>query len=411
MKRLVLFLLLTQAWSLTLSKSVSGPELIDVNETLQISIGIVADAPVYIERIEDAIPDHFVAFNYPSSCQQTASKLICNFGQEIQGTTSINYDVLSLGTGYGMFSSPQLFYSGGIKTIDFFRQYFIGRPKIEVSLTGRTTLLPGEDIIATVSLSNPGTKPVEKADLTIYYSNETIKEFFSLSPGEFQTRDYLVGQAQKQGFLDIRADVSWLNNTRTESMSVVFISPSVSVSRTVELEWHAGDGDLKSYVVVTYKFNNDGTATGNVSMLSGDSITVGPSETKTIQKIYSEKAPVEKMSVTDSRGVVYNVYSFEEETPEMNKGFFVLVYEYVASDIPPLILIGILLGALYFSKKFPNPNLKAGFLVIALVSVLMLYSYYSVGALSFPFGGKLSEFDPTTAKDLVLGQLPGNFSG
>ncbi|MBR9680494.1 MAG: hypothetical protein GOU98_01560 [Candidatus Altiarchaeota archaeon] len=405
MKKLILFLLLTQVWALSFTKTVSGPELIDVNESLSVSIDITASEGVYIEKIEDEIPIHFIAINYPSSCEQTEKKLVCNFGQEIQGTVSIDYDISSLGVGYGLFSSPRLYYDGGVKTIDFFKQYFIGKPKILMDLLGPTTLLPDEEIIITLALNNPGTKAVESADIAINYGNKTKTTKVSLNPGESLREVYSLGLAEKTGSMDITAQVTWLNTSLRENLLVVFISPSVSIERDVGVKWLAESGKLTGYVLVKYKASNNGTAPGNITLTSGDVYLVGPGETNVIEKYYIGKAPAEKISIIDSRGVSYGIFSFEEESPKMKKDFFVLLYENVAGDLPSFILIAVVLGALYFSKKLPSPNLKAGFLLIALISILLLYSQYHVGAL------KLPGFGPKPVIDSILNQLPQNLSG
>ncbi len=407
MKRFIfILLLLTQVWALSLSKTVSGPELIDINENIDVSLIISSDEAVYLEKLEDVIPTHFIAENYPSSCQQTEDTLVCIFGQEMQGQIVIDYSLLALGNGYGMMGSPKLFYEGGMKTIDFFRQYFIGKPRIEMSLDGDLTLLPGENISVLVSLRNPGTKSIDEASLVLNFDDQIISHLVSLSPGEIIEELFILGEAESKGYLKILAEISWGNESRTNEMTVVFISPSLSISRDVKVKWNLDENkELQKYVEVSYKLYNNGTALGNISMLSGESFSVSPGELKTITKTYSETAPVEKISVKDSRGVLYGVHPFEEMTPEIKKGFFVLIYEYVASEISPWILFGIFIGALYFSKKFKGSNLKAGFLLLALISLLLLYSYYSVGAISMP------GFGPKDVSNSISLQFPKNLSG
>jgi len=402
---LLLLFLFIQGFALSMTKTVTGPELIDVNDTLQVSINVVADAPTYIEKVEDDIPIHFIASDYPSSCEQTEHKLVCNFGQEISGKVSINYNLYALGVGYGLFSSPRLYYNGGIKTIDFFRQYFIGKPKILMDLLGPTTLLPDEDITVTLVLNNPGTRSVEDAEVSINYGNSTKTKTFSLSPGESLRENYFLGNAAKSGAMDISAKVVWGNESKSKELTVVFISPSISVERKIGVTWKVQNKKLTGYVEVKYKAQNNGTAPGNITFASGDVYTIESGQTKTLLKYYLKKAPAEKVAVTDSRGVSYGLFSFEEQTPDMKKDFFVLLYENVAGDLPSLILLGVVLGALYFSKKLPSPNLKAGFLLIALVALLLIYSQYHVGALQLPgFGQKFSVGS-------VLSQLPTNLTG
>lgn len=383
MKKLLVFLLLAQVWALTMTKTVTGPELIDVNETIGIRIEISAENE-YVERLEDDIPEHFVATGLPSSCQQTEQKLICNFGQSVQGALIVNYGLLAIGTGSGIIDTPQLYYAGGLKTIEFSYLYFIGRPKIVMSVDGEAMLLPESDIDISVTLENPGAKVVSDAILKIQYPGKNITFDFELSPGEMITKWFMIGQAGHQGYVDIVAKVDWDNESVSDRLSIIFISPSVSVRRDVDVKWQADSEGLAKYILVTYKVLNNGTAPGNVSFQSGDEFVITPGETRVLTKTYGETAPAEKVAVQDYRGYSYGVISFEEKTPEANKGFIVLIYEYVASEFSPWLILGALVGSVYFSTKFKNPNIKAGFLVLTIVSALLLYSSYSVGAVKIP---------------------------
>lgn len=406
---LVLLMLTTPALAIDVEKTVSGPELIGVNESLSVSITIGMPEGGYLERVEDDIPEHFVAAGYPEACEQTESKLVCRFGQVLMGGTTIGYELQPLGVGYGIIGSPRVYYDGGVKTTDFFRQYYVGRPRVDFRLEGKEALLPGEEIVVRAVMENPGSRSVEGARLTINHSGGRIQESFPLSPGESLTKEYSLGEARKEGLEEVRAWVSWGNHTESRRLTVLFVSPDVSVDRTVEARWRLEDKELVGYVAVSYRMSNGGTAPGNVTFLSGGSYVVAPGETRTVSKEYQEKAPAEKASVTDSRGVVYDTYSFEEQVPRFDKGFFIVLYEQVGSELSPWVLLGALLGALYFSSKFKNPNIKAGFLVIALVSGLLLYSQHSVGAFRLPFTGGLPSF-PRPSAGSAWRQLPGNLS-
>ena len=383
MKKLLVFLLLTQVWALTMTKTVTGPEIIGVNETLEIRIEISAENE-YVERLEESIPEHFVATGLPSSCQQTEQKLTCNFGQSVQGSLIVNYGLHAIGTGSGIISTPQLYYAGGLKTIEFSHIYFIGRPTIVISMDGEKMLLPESDIEISVTLENPGAKVVSDALLKVQYPGDNITFDFELSPGEVITKWFMIGQAGHQGYIDIVAKVDWGNESASDYLSIIFIAPSVSVRRNVDVKWQAGQEGLEKYILVTYKVLNNGTAPGNVSFQSGDEFVITPGETRVFTKTYGDTAPAEKVSVQDYRGYSYGVISFEELTPEANKGFIVLIYEYVASEFSPWLILGALVGSIYFSTKFKNPNIKAGFLVLSIVSTLLLYSSYSVGAVKLP---------------------------
>jgi hypothetical protein len=365
---LLLLLLLSQAWALSVTKEVTGPELIDVNETLAVSVDIVA-------------------FDYPAACEQTEDRLVCEFGQDVQGTVSITYGLRALGTGYGIIGGPRVYYGGGVKTLDFFRQYYVGKPRVELGLEAESTLLPGEDILVTVTMHNPGTRAIDHADLSLVHSGGSVEEPFSFSPGETVVKDYVLGQAGKRGLTDVTATVTWDNRSTSKELTVVFVSPSVSVTRSVEAKWRLEGKELVGYVLASYALSNNGTATGNVTFASGGSYSVAPGGSRVVERTYAEKAPAEKASVTDSRGVAYETYSFAEEAPEFRKGFFTLLYEFVGSEISPWLLIGIALGAVYFSTRFKNPNVKAGFLLLALVSGLLLYSHYAVGSWRPPLIG------------------------
>lgn len=403
MKRFLVFMLLMNVWAIGLTKTVSGPELIDINETLGVSIEIEGDNE-YVERLEDDIPSHFIATSMPASCQQTESMITCSFGQSIQGKLVVSYNLLARGTGIGIIGTPRLYYAGGVKTIDFSRQYSVGRPKIAVDVSGDEMLLPEEEINVKVSMKNTGIMAVADAVLLLEYGENRTDEI-SLGPGEVVEKWFMLGEAGDRGVMRVKATVAWDNSSSSDTLEIIFISPSISVTRDVQVKWQAEGKELVKYIEVNYRARNNGTAPGNVSFQSGDSFVLSPSETHALTKTYSEFAPAEKVSVTDSRGYSYGVFSFEEETPDAKKGFFVLVYEYVASEFSPWLILGVLVGAIYFSTKFKNPNIKAGFLVLAIVSALLLYSHFSVGALRLPV------FSPMSSGDSVLLQLPGNLSG
>jgi len=379
-KRLLLLLLLSQVWALTVTKEVSGPELVDVNETLQVSIEVESDEPFLLERVEDEIPLHFVAVDFPSGCEQTGGELVCNFGYEVDRAV-VNYRLRSVDVGYGVFGSPRVYYEGGVKTADYLRPYFVGRPKVDLNLEGNSTLLPGEDVVVSVELSNPGAKPLPVVVLTLNYTGGSLEEELSLSPGESLRKSYVLGKAGKEGGMDITATASWGNSSTEKEFSVLYIYPEITVERKVAPIWRVEEGELRGRVLVTYRLSNRGTASGNASFLSGRSLELSPGETKVVREVFSAKAPAEKVSITDARGSSYGTFYFPEETPELKKGFLALLYEGVGSSIPSWLLLALLAGSLFFSTRFDNPTIKAGFFLLALVSAVLLYSQYSVGAL------------------------------
>ncbi len=381
---LLALLILSSAWALELTKQVSGPELIDVNESLRVTVTISSETPVLVQKLEDDVPAHFAAVGYPSACTEEENRLVCSFGQEVQGVLTVKYALRALGTGYGIIGSPRLYYDGGVKTVGFFRQYFIGKPRVQLELEGAEALLPGENITLTVKVSNPGTREVSGARLTVNHTYGQVEEEFSLNPGEEIIRRYLLGQAGKRGGARATVEVRWGNSSLQKGWEVVFIAPEVQVRREIGVRWKVSGGELVPLVRVTYIMKNNGTAAGNVSFLSGGSYSLVPGESRRIVMEYGGKAPAEKVTVRDSRGVVYGTFSFEERVPEMKKDFFTLLYEYVAYSFSPLMLALVAAGALYFASKFHNPNVKAGFLLLALVAGLLIYSQYRVGAFSLP---------------------------
>ncbi|MBR9681192.1 MAG: hypothetical protein GOV00_00120, partial [Candidatus Altiarchaeota archaeon] len=94
--------------------------------------------------------------------------------------------------------------------------------------------------------------------------------------------------------------------------------------------------------------------------------------------------PGEKISLKDERGNIISTQTFTEETPEVNKGFFVLMYEHVASSIPLVILITGGLASIYFATRFKSNLMKLGLMGLSAVCWLLVASYFSVGAVKIP---------------------------
>ncbi|MBR9679699.1 MAG: hypothetical protein GOU99_01460 [Candidatus Altiarchaeota archaeon] len=384
-KSIILLALLLPIFALSIEKTVVGPETLDLDESLDIKLIITTDEPIYIESITDPVPPHFVATEFPASCSQSESMLSCELGLFVTGGTSISYKLTAIGLGYGIIGGPSLVYGEGIKTAEFFRQYFIGKPKAELSISGPNTLLPGEEITATVVIVNTGIRSLGTAILTLSSVNYSDRLELELAPQELRTINYSLGEAPKSGSQTLSAVLSWANSSTSTTHSYLFVHPSLKASRTVRVEWKLENGSVNGYVSVVYELINNGTAAGTVSLSTGEQLELGPGERQSLAKLYTKAAPAVKISIQDANSNQYEVYSFSEESPEMKKGFFTLLYENVSSDIPAIVLVLVGLVSLYFSTKFKQPGLKAGLIVITLVSGLLLYAQISVGALSLPF--------------------------
>lgn len=389
MRKLLVFLLLAQVWAITVTKSVEGPGLLDINETLDVSLGVSSDGEFFLKKIEDPVPGHFTAVDAPSVCSQEGQMLVCIFEQEFSEGVKVDYRLRASKLGYGVIGTPYAYYAGGVKTVAYMRQYFIGKPTAVMTLETGETLLPGEDIVALINLTNPGARTLGGLSLRIVHSNGTLEESLSLSPGEVLEKKYVLGQAGRKGFFDVMVEASWENGTTSASASIAFIAPNITARRSVVAKWKVEEGELISYVQVSYVLRNGGTATGTASFLSGRELELVPGQSRTVEETHSERAPAEEVTTEDERGVVYDTFHFPEEVPELKKSFPVLIYESVGSAMPPWLVFLVLLGAIYFSTRFENPTIKAGFFLMAFVSVFLLYSQYSVGALRIPeFGSR-----------------------
>ncbi len=381
-KLLALLLLFSLGFSISLTKTVSGPELIDINDTLQVNITISSGDAVQIEKLVDPVPEHFVAEGYPNACRQSEKELVCNFGQAIQGKMEVKYRLRAIATGYGIIGSPQLYYDGGIATIDFFRQYYIGKPKIELAVDGKTTFLPGESVSRDIVIQNTGVRALHNATLHIRSerSNQTFS--ISLNPQEVKKIHVDLGTAEKSGVLHVNIEISWEGGSKQVEESLLFVSPDIRVSRTVRGTWKLIEGKLQPKVVETIRITNNGTAPGNYTLSSGENFLLEPGEEKKIVKEYEKVVPAVKISLKDERGVLYTTVSFKEEQPEIRKGFFVLLYQYVASSIPFWALALMSAISLYLAVKFKNTAVRLALLTVSVVSFLLLASYLAVGAVN-----------------------------
>ncbi len=372
------------AWALDIQKSVEGPELIDLNESLAVVLTVSSVEPVAVEKLTDPVPAEFVAVGYPSSCHITEKALVCNIGQEFSGTSKISYKLVAISTGYGIIGGPSVAYGGGVKTTDFFRHYFVGKPRISIELEGSSTFLPEEEVVQTVVLANKGIRGVDSATVRVSADNYNYSESFPLNPEEVRRIALHLGAAPSEGSGTVTATVSWGNNSRTATKTLLFIAPGMDASRTVSVAWKLEDKKTVSFVKVVYRIKNNGTAPGNYSFSSGEQFTLSPGEAKTIEKEYAEAAPGEKISLRDSRGNIRETKVFVEEAPEARKGFFVLLFENVASSFPLWMLVAGGLVSLYFASKFKSNMMKLGLLGLSAVCWLMAGSYLAVGAVKMP---------------------------
>mgnify|MGYP000461291002 CR=1 FL=1 len=378
--------LLAPAMALTLQKTVTGAELVDLNDSLQVVLTIESQEPVRLESLTDPVPAHFMAVAYPSSCQPDESQLVCNMGQDFSGTTTLTYSLVAVSTGYGLIGGPTLTYEGGVKTTDFFRQYFVGKPRISLELEGETTFLPGTPVIQAVLLRNTGVRAVNDARVEVTAGNFSLSRTFSLNPEEMLRLSLELGNAPNTGTTKLEARVIWTNQTTATSRTLLFVSPGMEATRTVTTHWQRDSqgGQLQSQVKAVYQVKNNGTALGNFTFSSGESFILEPGERRTVEQIYPDKAPAVKLSLRDRQGTVHASLTFPEETPEAKKGFFVLLYEYVARGIPWWLL---LLGAtvpIYLAVKFKGTFIKLGLLALSAVCLLLLGSHLSVGGLAVP---------------------------
>jgi len=379
-KLIMLLLLLSAAFSLEVSKTVTGEKIIDVNESLGVEIGISSTEPVVIEKIVDPIPAEFVAVDYPEACKQTEKDLVCSFGQVFQGEMKIEYKLRAISTGYGIIGSPQVFYEGGVATTDYFREYYVGKPKIELNVKGKTTFLRGEKIVREIELKNAGVKAIENVTLEITAGNTTKRYVVSLNPQEIKRMEVELGVAGESGALSVETCVKWNGKEERYGEVIVFVSPGIRAVRSVRVEWRLREGELVPVVVDTLLVENNGTARGNYTLSTGETFALEPGKRKKMVKEYERTAPAIKISVRDERGELYTTLSFPEQTPEIKKGFLVLLYEHVASQIPFWVLAAIALISLYLAFKFKNHLLKIALLTIFVIASLLLLSYFSVGA-------------------------------
>lgn len=454
-----LLLLLLPGLAVSVNKSVEGPHLLNIGQELTVRVSVQTDGPLLIEKIEDPIPTVMEASGFPASCAIQGDRLVCSYGNEIEGKVTIPYTLTAKQKSrLVVFDSARVFYKEGdipstVSSPPVTSMYYIGPPELNFSSMRILVdnkqqepplmALPESPIETTISIKNNGAVAAENVTLSVSVAGWGITKTQRLTdilPEEDRPFKESFIAPKNEGSSQLVVVVKYLDpidHVAREATTTVPISvarPHVNVERTTRLEWVSQAEGVIPTILIKFTMKNEGKLSATVELkqelpqlnnlqIEPTGQTVGrnttislelkPGESNTVsirgtaEGMNVVVVPSASVSYFDSRGYKYESFSWGSEEIAVKKSIWALLYGVIApfgiwSRLGAIIIFVFSSIVAWRFYQVDDDRWK-WILVPALVGLLLVITFFKIEGLKWLFDVALSPIQ------LVINIIKGFF--